>query len=59
MGWIKSSYSDTMANCVEVSLSPRAAAVRDSKRAGTGVLAFGPSAWGALVSQVTSRRLVR
>ncbi|WTW93844.1 DUF397 domain-containing protein [Streptomycetaceae bacterium NBC_01309] len=45
-------------NCVEVSLDPRVAAVRDGKRP-DAALAFPPAAWAALTGQVTSRRLVR
>lgn len=46
-------------DCVEVSLDPRVAAVRDGKRPGAAVLVFPPAARASLTGQVTSRRLVR
>ncbi|MGA4544417.1 DUF397 domain-containing protein [Uniformispora flossi] len=47
--WVKSSYSETLANCVEVSASPSTTAVRDSKRPDGPIVRFSPSAWTALV----------
>ncbi len=46
--WRKSSYSgsqDTESNCVEVALTSRVAAVRDSKNAAGPSLEFTPTAW--------------
>ncbi|MGP2437395.1 DUF397 domain-containing protein [Streptomyces sp. JW3] len=45
--FVKSSYSNTSGECVEVALNvPRTVAVRDSKHDGHGpILRVGPKAW--------------
>lgn len=52
--WVKSSYSDSGANCVEFARShDGAVAVRDSKNPDGGLLAFSPQRWAAFTSRVT------
>jgi len=51
--WIKSSYSDTGANCVEVARTASGmVAVRDSKEPKGGVLTFTVEAWGMFMADV-------
>jgi hypothetical protein len=51
--WIKSSYSMTNGNCIEVAgLSRELIGVRDSKNPAGPVLGFGPTQWGAFVGHV-------
>jgi len=51
--WIKSSYSMTNGNCIEVAgLSGELIGVRDSKNPAGPVLGFRPAEWGAFVGHV-------
>jgi hypothetical protein len=53
--WIKSSYSGSQANCVEVADHPEGSRVlvRDTKQDGIGpVLRFGPDAWRRFADEV-------
>lgn len=51
--WVKSSYSNTGANCVELARTRQGAvAVRDSQDPDGGVLAFGPEGWRAFMRQI-------
>ncbi len=51
--WVKSSYSNTGANCVELARArDGAVAVRDSKDPDGGLLAFSPQRWAAFTRQV-------
>jgi len=51
--WIKSSYSMTNGNCIEVAdLRGAVIGVRDSKNPVGPVLRFGPAEWGAFVGEV-------
>ncbi len=51
--WIKSSYSGSEGNCVEVAGSPDdRVLIRDSKNPGGAVLAFSPAAWCRFAEQV-------
>lgn len=48
--WIKSSYSDSFANCVEVAAgADGTVVVRDSKDPDGPVLRFGQAAWEAFI----------
>jgi hypothetical protein len=50
MTWFKSSYSGGgTGNCVEVAITDRTTAVRDSKTPATGQLAVPHPAWEALL----------
>lgn len=44
-GWVKSSYSSTGGECVEVKQARTTIAVRDSKNHAAGLLTFPPSSW--------------
>ncbi|GAA3749867.1 DUF397 domain-containing protein [Streptomyces tremellae] len=51
--WVKSSYSGTNNNCVEVAVLPRGGrAVRDSKDPQGPALAFAPGAFDAFIGAV-------
>ncbi|MGC9499072.1 DUF397 domain-containing protein [Streptomyces sp. WG7] len=52
--FVKSSYSNTSGECVEVALnSHRTVAVRDSKESGDGpILRLGPEAWGRFTASL-------
>jgi hypothetical protein len=51
--WIKSSYSMTNGNCIEVAgLSDELIGVRDSKNPAGPVLGFRPAEWGAFVGHL-------
>lgn len=53
--WRKSSYSggnEGGSNCVEVTGSGGAIAVRDSKDPGAGALSFSPAQWRAFIAAV-------
>ena len=51
--WIKSSYSMTNGNCIEVaSLSGEVIGVRDSKNPAGPVLGFRPAEWDAFVGHL-------
>jgi hypothetical protein len=51
--WVKSSYSNTGANCVELARRrDGAVAVRDSKDPDGGLLAFSPQRWAAFTRKV-------
>jgi hypothetical protein len=51
--WIKSSYSMTNGNCIEVAgLSRELIGVRDSKNPAGPVLGFRPAEWDAFVGHV-------
>jgi Domain of unknown function (DUF397) len=53
--WIKSSYSMTNGNCIEVAgLSGDLIGVRDSQNPAGAVLGFKPAQWGAFVGHVRS-----
>ena len=53
--WIKSSYSNTGANCIEVAHTALGnIAVRDSKNPGGPALRFTPDEWRAFVSAVNA-----
>jgi hypothetical protein len=55
--WIKSSYSGSEANCVEVAHGePGIVAVRDSKDPDGPVLRFGAAEWTAFTSGVKAAR---
>ncbi|WP_245931266.1 DUF397 domain-containing protein [Actinokineospora auranticolor] len=57
--WRISSYSGTNANaCVELSVTPGVARVRDSKFRAAGELTFSPSSFAALL-EVAKRATVR
>ncbi|SHG02171.1 DUF397 domain-containing protein [Streptoalloteichus hindustanus] len=47
--WRKSSYSDNMGNCVEVSARPGGVALRDSKNPCAPGLLFSATTWGAFI----------
>lgn len=49
--WVKSSYSGSEANCVEVAV-PDGVLVRDTKDRGGPVLRFAPAAWRLFADQV-------
>ncbi len=49
--WIKSSYSGSQANCVEVAVPDRVI-VRDTKDRTGPVLRFTPAAWREFASQM-------
>ena len=55
--FVKSSYSTTAKECVEVAQLPQGAAVRDSTRPEKGHLAFDAQEWGAFVKEVRAGRL--
>ncbi len=56
--WIKSSYSNTGANCVELAItSSGEVAVRDSKDPDGGMLTFTVDEWHAFVAGVKGSRL--
>jgi hypothetical protein len=56
--WVKSSYSGSQANCVEVALTePGVVAVRDSKDAQGPALRFGAEQWRDFTDQVKGRPL--
>jgi Domain of unknown function (DUF397) len=58
--WIKSSYSMTNGNCIEVAgLSRELIGVRDSKDPAGPVLGFGAAEWGAFVGHVRSEAFDR
>jgi hypothetical protein len=51
--WIKSSYSNSGANCVELARArDGAVAVRDSKDPDGGFLSFSPQRWSAFTRQI-------
>lgn len=52
--WRKSSRSGqgSDGNCVEVAFVASAVAVRDSKRPGSGELAFTPTTWSAFLGEL-------
>jgi hypothetical protein len=51
--WVKSSYSNSGANCVEVACNPHGTvAVRDSKDPGGPVIAFAAADWQAFTGYV-------
>lgn len=53
--WIKSSYSESGGQCVEVAfLSNNAVGVRDSKNPGGPALAFSAEEWTAFLSSIDS-----
>jgi len=49
--WVKSSYSGSQANCVEVAIRDRVV-VRDTKDRTGPVLCFTPAAWRDFAGQV-------
>jgi len=49
--WVKSSYSGSQANCVEVAIRDRVR-VRDTKHRNGPVLNFRPEAWREFTSRV-------
>jgi hypothetical protein len=51
--WIKSSYSESKANCVEVAICDRVL-VRDNKERTCPVLRFTPVAWGSFAGHVNA-----
>lgn len=56
--WVKSSYSNTGANCVEVAhTSLGDVAVRDSKDPNGPVLRFTPATWQDFVQAITASEL--
>ena len=50
--FVKSSYSNSFANCVEVERRPGAVAVRDSKDPGGAVLLFTHAQWGRFMAGI-------
>ncbi|HEV2371401.1 MAG TPA: DUF397 domain-containing protein [Streptosporangiaceae bacterium] len=60
MQWVKSSFSFSCSNCVEVALKQAPGGtrhlVRDSKDQSGPVLAFAPAAWGAFVRDIKTDR---
>lgn len=51
--WVKSSFSNTGANCVELARGRNGSvAVRDSKDSDGALLAFSPERWAAFTCQV-------
>ncbi len=54
--WLKSSRSGTSVNCVEVALSPAAAAVRDSKNRAAGHFTVPAATWGFFLQGLKSGR---
>lgn len=58
--WVKSSYSMTDGNCIEVAgLSCELIGVRDSKNPAGPVLGFRPAQWDAFVGHVRNDALGR
>ncbi|GAA2651161.1 DUF397 domain-containing protein [Streptomyces lunalinharesii] len=56
LAWFKSSYSgDEGGNCLEMSASPTAVHVRDSKNPDGPVLALPAGAWGAFLTDLVAR----
>lgn len=56
--WVKSSYSETGADCVEVARTTlRNVAVRDSKNPGCPVLRFTSATWQDFVQAITASEL--
>ncbi|HKN56484.1 MAG TPA: DUF397 domain-containing protein [Amycolatopsis sp.] len=53
--WVKSSYSATDENCVEVAFAEPAVLIRDSKDPGGGVLKLTKAALGALTRECRVR----
>jgi len=49
--WVKSSYSGSQANCVEVAVRDRVL-VRDTKDSGGPALRFTPAAWRQFADQM-------
>ena len=49
--WVKSSYSGSQANCVEVAVRDRVL-VRDTKDSGGPALRFTPAAWHRFADQM-------
>jgi hypothetical protein len=49
--WVKSSYSGSQANCVEVAVRDRVV-VRDTKDRTGPILRFSPAAWREFADQV-------
>lgn len=47
--WLKSSYSSTEANCVEVAVAPVVVEVRDTKDRDGGTLTVPAAAWSAFL----------
>lgn len=57
--WRKSSFSGGNNECIEVSLVPSLAAVRDSKNTAGGQLQFGEAGWGAFLAVTKTGGLTR
>jgi hypothetical protein len=56
--WIKSSYSNTGANCVEFSRTALGdVAMRDSKNPGGPAFRFTPDEWRAFISAIRAGKL--
>jgi hypothetical protein len=59
-GWIKSSYSNSSANCVEIATDGHTVGVRDSKQNGDGpVLKFSRAEWAAFLRAGRAGELTR
>jgi hypothetical protein len=50
--WIRSSYSGSEGNCVEIAAADVRVAIRDSKDPGGAVLAISPAAWRRFAAQI-------
>lgn len=54
--WRKSSRSEAESMCVELSVSPTRAGIRDSKNPDGGILTFDPASFRGFLASVTEPR---